>query len=60
MRMYENLAKFAHQIFPKFYVMEGVQKDVKATVFLSFRASLIMFKPLFRCFWEQSLHVSYF
>ena len=59
--MYENFTKSVYQIFPKFYVMRGIQKDVKATVYLSFRTTLIICRePLFGCFWVQSLLVSCF
>ena len=38
MQKYENFAK-SDQIFPKFYVMTGTQKEVKFTVFI-FRTTM--------------------
>ena len=39
----------AHQIFPKFYVLAGIQKEVTETFFSSFRANLnILKEPLLK------------
>lgn len=56
MQKYENFAK-SDQIFPKFYVMTGTQKEVKFTVFIFRKTMTIPQKLLLGQFRVQNWHV---